>query len=120
MDDLSHLKDESFCYLTTQGRVSGQPHEIEIWFALRGTTIYMLSGGGERSDWVRNILATPHVRVRIRDGEFEGRGRVVDLAEEEEWVRETMLAKYAPGYGGDLTGWGRSALPVAVELVIEE
>ena len=26
--------DDDFCYLTTRGRVTGAPHEIEIWFAL--------------------------------------------------------------------------------------
>ena len=25
---------EQYCYLTTTGRVSGRPHEIEIWFAV--------------------------------------------------------------------------------------
>ena len=26
--------DEDYCYLTTTGRISGRPREIEIWFAL--------------------------------------------------------------------------------------
>ena len=43
------LKDEDFCYLTTRGRVTGRPHEIEIWFAVDGDTVYLLSGGGDRS-----------------------------------------------------------------------
>jgi deazaflavin-dependent oxidoreductase (nitroreductase family) len=54
-----------FCYLTTTGRVSGRPHTIEIWFALRDRTLYLLSGGRDRSDWVRNLLAHPEVTVRI-------------------------------------------------------
>jgi hypothetical protein len=32
--DPRDLADEEFCYLTTTGRVTGRPHEIEIWFAL--------------------------------------------------------------------------------------
>ena len=39
------LGSEDFCYLTTTGRTSGKPHEIEIWFALRDGTLYLLSGG---------------------------------------------------------------------------
>ena len=35
-------QDEDFCYLTTTGRVTGLPREIEIWFALQGATLYML------------------------------------------------------------------------------
>jgi hypothetical protein len=29
---LDHIADEDFCYLTTTGRVSGQPRTIKIWF----------------------------------------------------------------------------------------
>jgi deazaflavin-dependent oxidoreductase (nitroreductase family) len=116
MTDLSHLESESFCYLTTVGRVSGAPHEIEIWFALRDTTICMLSGGGERSDWVKNILVNPDVSVRIRDTRFEGRARVVRDPAEESWAREALLARYAPTYSGDLTRWSRESLLVAVVL----
>ena len=63
--DLEGHEREAFCYLTTRGRVTGDPHEIEIWFAARDSTIYMLSGGGSSADWVKNILANPEVRVRV-------------------------------------------------------
>ena len=116
MIDLDDVADEAFCYLTTRGRRTGDPHEIEIWFAARGSTIYMLSGGSERSDWVKNILATPEVRVRIGVQEFGGRGRIVEEPSEEEWARSALYDKYSPGYGGDLTRWSRTALPVAVDL----
>jgi deazaflavin-dependent oxidoreductase (nitroreductase family) len=109
-----------YCYLTTVGRVTGRPHTIEIWFARHGRTLYLLSGGGDRSDWVRNLLARPEVGVRIgrRDApELAGRARVVAAgSEEDELARRLVTAKYQPGYGGDLSGWRRSALPVAVEL----
>ncbi len=48
MDGLLSATDDDFCYLTTRGRVSGRPHEIEIWFALEGRTLYLLSGGDAR------------------------------------------------------------------------
>lgn len=59
------LAAEQHCYLTTTGRSSGEPREIEIWFALAGSTAYMLSGGRDRSNWVRNLIADPDVEVRI-------------------------------------------------------
>ena len=61
MDDVS---DDDYCYLTTTGRVTGAPHEIEIWFALDGPGLYLLAGGGFGSDWVRNLVAEPAVTVR--------------------------------------------------------
>jgi deazaflavin-dependent oxidoreductase (nitroreductase family) len=116
MRELSDLAGEQFCYVTTTGRVTGRPHEIEIWFGMSGATIYMLSGGGRRSDWVRNITHDPAVRVRIGSQQFVGTGRILEPGEEDELARSLLLQKYEPGYGGDLSDWGRTALPVAIDL----
>jgi hypothetical protein len=35
---------------------------------------------------------------------------------EDELARDLLVEKYQPGYGGDLTGWRRSSLPVAIDL----
>jgi deazaflavin-dependent oxidoreductase (nitroreductase family) len=117
MDDQG---SQPFCYLTSTGRVSGRPHTIEIWFALEDHTLYLLSGGGDRSDWVRNLLARPEVTVRLgrRDADgLAGRARLVEAGSvEDELARRLVTAKYQPGYGGDLSGWRRSSLPVAVDL----
>jgi deazaflavin-dependent oxidoreductase (nitroreductase family) len=111
------LASESYRYLTTTGRVSGRPHEIEIWFgSADGDSIYILSGGRERSDWVRNLQRDPSVRVRIGDRWFTGRARLVTDIEEEALARRLLLAKYEPDYSDDLSDWGRDALPVAVDL----
>jgi deazaflavin-dependent oxidoreductase (nitroreductase family) len=119
--DLASLAHEAFCYLTTTGRVSGRPHTIEIWFGLNGSTVYMLSGNGphERSDWVKNLMKTPAVAVRIGDCEFSGAARVVEDAEEDALARGLLLGKYEPTYSGDLSDWGRTALPVAVDLDVD-
>src|SRR5437762_12235586 len=61
MTEFASFADEDFCYLTTTGRVSGKAHTIEIWFALHDNTVYMLSGGGEKSDWVKNLRHQPDV-----------------------------------------------------------
>jgi deazaflavin-dependent oxidoreductase (nitroreductase family) len=114
--DLSQLADEPFCYVTTTGRVTGQPHTIEIWFALRDRTLYLLAGGGDRSDWVRNIRRDPEVSVRLSDRELPGRGRVVEASDEDESARRLVFEKYQPTYKGDLTSWRGSSLPVAIDL----
>ena len=114
---LSQLKDEDYCYLTTTGRVTGKPHEIEIWFGARGDTIYLLSGGGDKSDWVKNMRVQPQVRVRIEKRKFTGQARFDLDAEEESRVRRLLAGKYQ-GWreGRRLSEWARSALPVAIEL----
>jgi deazaflavin-dependent oxidoreductase (nitroreductase family) len=108
--------DESYCYLTTTGWVSGEPREIEIWFGLEGQTLYMLSEGRERSNWVRNLLKTPEVMVRIGEQTFEGKARTVTDPDEDARARRLLFDKYAAVYSGDLAEWRDTALVVAVEL----
>jgi deazaflavin-dependent oxidoreductase (nitroreductase family) len=112
----SGFADEQYCYLTTIGRVTGQPHRIEIWFAIDRDTLYMLGGGGDRSDWVKNLRRDPSVTVEIGTGNFHGRARVVVDSAESERARALVHDKYAPGYRGDLTSWRRRSLPIAVDF----
>lgn len=117
---LSDLADEEYCYLTTTGRISGRPHEIEIWFAIRGDTLYLLSGGGELSDWVRNLRANPSAAVRIGKRTFQGMARDVPEGQEEALIRRLLAAKYQGWSEGDhLSDWARTALPVAIDLSAE-
>jgi deazaflavin-dependent oxidoreductase (nitroreductase family) len=99
--------------------VTGRPHRIEIWFALEGSTIYLLSGGGEHSDWVKNLRAAPEVTVEIGTETLPGRARIVMDAAEDKLARTLVPAKYQPGYGGDLSRWRASALPIAVDLELQ-
>ena len=116
-DRLSHRANDSFCYLTTTGRRTGRPHTIEIWFAVSCRRLYMLSGGGDRSDWVRNLQIQPAVQVRLGDRTYPGTARVVEDPAEDALARRLLAAKYQ-GWreGAPLSGWARTALPVAVEL----
>ena len=114
---LGGLADEDFCYLTTRGRRTGNPHRIEIWFGARGGTLYLLAGGGRRSDWVRNLEATPEVTVEVGERQWNATARVVTGSEEDRAARELLAAKYqgwTPGSG--LSSWARTALPVALDL----
>jgi deazaflavin-dependent oxidoreductase (nitroreductase family) len=115
--DPRDLADEEFCYLTTTGRVTGRPHEIEIWFALghSGHTLYLLSGGRDRSDWVKNLRRNPKVTVRIDGEHFESLARVVEDAKEDDLARRLLVDKYERE-PGSLANWRRTALPVAVDL----
>jgi deazaflavin-dependent oxidoreductase (nitroreductase family) len=110
------IPEPDYCYLTTRGRITGTPHEIEIWFARDGDTLYLLSGGREQSDWVRNLQHDPSVTVRIGDITWPARGRVLapDTPEDER-ARELVHAKYVSA-DDDLVSWRNRALPVALEL----
>lgn len=110
---------EPYCYLTTTGRVSGKPHTIEIWFGHTDEhpgTIYLMSGGRDGSDWVRNLLREPAVGVRIGEREFAAHARVAEGTDEDPTARALLFAKYQDGYEKDLTSWRDTSLPVAIDL----
>lgn len=110
------LANEQYCYLTTTGRKSGEPREIEIWFGASDNTLYLMAGGREKSHWVRNLDKTPAATVRIADESFVVAARRVPDTTEDAMVRALLLAKYAPGSQSDLTNWGKSALPIALDI----
>ncbi|OLC10960.1 MAG: hypothetical protein AUH39_00715 [Chloroflexi bacterium 13_1_40CM_67_9] len=112
------LADRDFAYLTTTGRRTGKEHRIEIWFAVRDGRVYMLSGGGDRADWVRNLRKTPRVRLRIGTQTASAKARVLRAGtKEDELARQLLDGKYQGWHQGRrLSGWARNALPVAIEL----
>ncbi len=114
---MNELAIEEYCYLTTTGRVTGKPHEIEIWFARKGNMLYLLSGGGHKSDWVKNLTKNPNITVRIAERTFNATGRLVQQAEEESSARAMLADKYSERESdGSLSKWARTALVVAVDL----
>ena len=93
------LADVECCDVTTTGRVSGQPHEIEIWFGVDGDALYLISGNGPGADWYRNLVSDPSVTVRFGDERFAASAHPVTDPDERRRVGEVMGAKYV--WGGD-------------------
>ncbi len=114
---MSGWEHEDFCYVTTTGRRTGKPHQIEIWFGADGSTIYLLSGGGDRSDWVKNLRVEPAVHVRIANREWQAKARVVEDRDEDARARRLLAAKYQ-GWkeGKPMSGWATTATSIAIDL----
>ena len=115
--NLESFKNEDYCYLTTRGHKTGNPHEIEIWFGVQGSSIYLMSGGGDKSHWVRNLIADPNVSVRIAKQTFSGIACLVKEENEELMARKLLTAKYQGWKEGQtMSEWGQTAWVVGIEL----
>ena len=114
MTEDADLASLPFGYLTTTGRVTGRSHRIEIWFALNGDVVYLLSGGREASDWVRNILVTPDVMFEIGGVRRLTRARVLEPGTDEDALARRLLLEKYRGPSEDLEDWSRTSLPVAL------
>ena len=94
-------------YLTTTGRVTGLPRDIEIWYVELGGNLYVLAEQFHRAHWVRNIAREPRVHVRLGDRGIAATASVLDpVADREEWHAAQQLAR-------DKYGWG-DGLPVRI------
>lgn len=56
---------EHFLYLTTIGRKTGLPRQIEIWFVEHQGRYYLVSEAREESKWVKNLLEASRVHFSI-------------------------------------------------------
>jgi deazaflavin-dependent oxidoreductase (nitroreductase family) len=115
--DLGGVFGEQFCYLTTMGRVTGKPHDIEIWFVGQNNSIYLMAGN-HKSDWVKNLRKDPDVTVRIGKQHFKGTARLVTEEQEERAARYRMAEKYQEWEDDGKTPdeWARTALVVAIDV----
>ena len=91
-----------YLYLTTIGRISGEPREIEIWFVESKGKLYILAEQFHDAQWVKNIERNPRVRVRLGARRFEATARVLDRERDRPtWLTVQRLAreKYGGGEG---------------------
>jgi deazaflavin-dependent oxidoreductase (nitroreductase family) len=107
---------EPYAYLTTTGRRSGLPREIEIWFALGDGGASVLVMCEVETAWYRNLRADPRCAVRIAGTSLPGRAEVPPRGSPEEAAaRGVLVAKYgdqvAPG-----DPWREAGLPVRVHV----
>jgi deazaflavin-dependent oxidoreductase (nitroreductase family) len=105
----SEKRPEQFLYLTTRGRKTGLPREIEIWFAAHDQKYYVMAEYAT-SHWLQNLRADPRVKLRVHEQTLSARARILSSETETELsqaIRDLFKQKY---------GWGEG-LPV--ELIPE-
>ena len=98
---------EQFVYITTTGRKTGLPRQIEIWFVEIEGRLYILAEHGLTTKWVQNLIANPNVTVRLGDRQYRGVARVLDEVKDSEACSRVQAA------AREKYGWGEG-LPVEI------
>ena len=78
--------------LETTGRRSGIPRQNPVGTGLRGDTFWIVAEHGRRADYVRNLIANPLVRVRVRGRWRPGVAHV--LYDDDPVARQKMLGRH--------------------------
>jgi len=83
--------------LTVTGRKSGRAISIPVWFVLDGETLYLLPVQGSDTQWYKNVLANPSMRIEARDAEAEFEAVPITDTAQVAPVVEKFREKYGAG-----------------------
>ena len=97
------VRSVQYLYLTTKGRVTGLPREIEIWYVERAGNFYVLAEHFYRAQWVKNIAKEPRVHLRVGARRVAATAGTLDpVSNREEWQDVQRLAREKYGWGDGL------------------
>ena len=100
---LQSIADEQVLYLTTIGRTTGLPREIEIWFVLCRERFYLFAETAEAAGWVKNIRCNPKVTVQVGQRQIDAMARVLDRqSDRKRWDEVAAIADRKYGWGDGL------------------
>jgi len=90
-DRLSHYRQIKISVI---GRKSGQTISIPVWFVLEGEKLYLLPVQGSDTQWYKNVLQNPQIRIDARGKKAELRAMPITEAKAVKSVVEKFREKY--------------------------
>src|SRR5437763_3535724 len=76
------------------GRKSGKTISIPVWFVLEGEKLYLLPVQGSDTQWYKNVLQKPSIRIDAREAEGEFRATPITGPKAVKAVMEKFDEKY--------------------------
>jgi deazaflavin-dependent oxidoreductase (nitroreductase family) len=89
-----HLSRYREINITVTGRKSGRAISIPVWFVFEDDKLYLLPVQGSDTEWYKNVLNNPMIRIGARGAEAEVKVVLVTDATEVSSVVEKFRAKY--------------------------
>jgi deazaflavin-dependent oxidoreductase (nitroreductase family) len=83
--------------ITVTGRKSGRALSVPVWFVMEEDKLYLLPVQGSDTQWYKNILSKPSMRIAARDAEASVQPTSVTIPAEVSSVVEKFRAKYGAG-----------------------
>jgi deazaflavin-dependent oxidoreductase (nitroreductase family) len=96
--DTNTLKERLTRYrqikLSVIGRKSGKTISNPVWFVAEGDTLYLLPVHGSDTQWFKNVLKNPAIRIDARGSEAELRAQPMNKSDSVKSVIEKFREKY--------------------------
>ena len=111
-DNLSRSQEIT---ISVTGRKSGLTISIPIWFVVEDDKLYLLPVQGSDTQWYKNVLKKPSIRIGVRGTESEFNAVPITDATQVSSVAE----KFRDKYGANNVKKYYSRFDVAVETQIQ-
>ena len=100
--------------LSVTGRNSGRTISIPVWFVLEGEKLYLLPVQGSDTQWYKNVLKNPSIRIDARGA--EAKLQAVPITDAKGVL--SVVEKFREKYGADDVKKYSSKFDVAVLVQI--
>jgi deazaflavin-dependent oxidoreductase (nitroreductase family) len=80
--------------LTVTGRRSRRKISLPVWFVQKGETLHLVPVKGSDSEWYKNVLLTPTIRLAAKRATITAAARPVTEARKVRTIVEQFRAKY--------------------------
>ncbi|HET7283707.1 MAG TPA: nitroreductase/quinone reductase family protein [Nitrososphaeraceae archaeon] len=80
--------------LTVRGRKSGHDISRPVWFVHEDNTLYLLPVQGSDTNWYRNVLEDPTMKISVDGQELSGKAKIITDANKPKEIVDKFKLKY--------------------------
>jgi deazaflavin-dependent oxidoreductase (nitroreductase family) len=113
--DLKDLNTTNEIDLTVRGRKSDQDISRPVWFVHEDDKLYLLPVQGSDTNWYRNVLKNPTVKISAHEQELIGKANTIT---DDNKVKE-IIQKFRSKYGNSDVQKYYSKFDVGVEFALK-
>ena len=97
-DDLhQRLNRVSEIRLSVKGRKSGRDIPRPVWFVHEGNTLYLLPVQGSDTNWYKNLLVDPTLKISVNGTEIPVSGKPITDSNSVDDIVRKFKSKYGEG-----------------------
>jgi hypothetical protein len=83
--------------LSVKGRKSGRDIRRPVWFVYEGNTLYLLPVQASDTNWYKNLLVDPTLKISINGIETPARGKLITDSNRVDDIVRKFNSKYSEG-----------------------
>jgi hypothetical protein len=83
--------------LSVKGRKSGRDIPRPVWFVHEGNTLYLLPVQGSETNWYKNFIVDPTLKISANGAEIPARGQPITDSNRVDDIVRKFKSKYGEG-----------------------